>query len=159
MSRGKFSFFTFSSLPSLSTDSRLLLGNGCDWNFRVSSPLLSSVENGSRGVLQDPLLDDQKGRSSKLMKLKFSPGNFLSTGNQGNVYRSWEPRILIAINESRRLYSFMSRNEEGSSLLGQMERDEIGRGEGELISVCLCVENFVSCVNRGWPKGEMRSRN
>lgn len=159
MSRGKFSFFTFSSLPPLSTDFRLLLGNGCDWNFRVSSPLLSSVENGSRGVLQDPLLDDQKGRSSKLMKLKFSPGSFLSTGNQGNVYRSWEPRILIAINESRRLYSFMSRNEEGSSLLGQMERDEIGRGEGELISVCLCVENFVSCVNRGWPKGEMRNRN
>lgn len=139
MSRGKFSFFTFSSLPSLSTDSRLLLGNGCDWNFRVSSPLLSSVENGSRGVLQDPLLDDQKGRSSKLMKLKFSPGSFLSTGNQGNVYRSWEPRILIAINESRRLYSFMSRNEEGDPASSARWKGTRLEGGRESWFLCICV--------------------
>ena len=73
-------------------------------------------------------------RSSKLMKLKFAE-SFLST-EIGEMSIDLAPRILllvIAINESRRLYSFMSRNERNHWLLEGEKRglDAMHRHLGE----------------------------
>lgn len=104
-----------------------------EFSSELSSPFLD--ENGSRGVLQDPL-DDQKGRSSKLMKLKFSPGSFLLT----------EIREMSIDLGSRGFSSQLTNHEDFTLLWVETRRDPASSARwkgtrlgGGLIFTCVCV--------------------